>query len=228
MAAQADSWPCVVTGYWRRFLLYFYIQEMELDVFLKILQNFQEPEELTSITPNSPRDSWGLYHSRVLLSVPDIQGPEEGAPSGRLGKSVLAWAGGQVITESHDCRCVQGLHPGHEDMAAAASPWASEPGDSPGGQTPLIPSAVPDLPVSLSPSAFQFLSCFRNSTHTNAAVERGWTLSPGPPDSRREGSELLCSCKLSVCLASVSAGGLGLPQPFLACPVLLTFLGLAW
>lgn len=85
MAVQAHSCSCSVTGSRARFLFYFYIQEMEVDAFLKILQKFQEPEVLASITPKTPRDLWELCHSRVLLNVPDLKGPDEGAPLGSSG-----------------------------------------------------------------------------------------------------------------------------------------------
>lgn len=59
---------------------------MEVDAFFKILQKFQEPEALAAITPQTLRDLWQLCHSRVLLNVPHLKGPDEGALWGPQGR----------------------------------------------------------------------------------------------------------------------------------------------
>lgn len=60
--------------------------------FIKILQNFQAPEALASITPKTPRDFWELCHSGVLQNVPDLKGPDEGAALGYLvGSPQAGW-----------------------------------------------------------------------------------------------------------------------------------------
>lgn len=69
--------------------------------------------------------------------------------------------------------------------------------------------------------SFQHSSAFtsqlfqKHITKMKTAVKRKLTLSLGPPNSASKGSQLPCSCKPSVCLASSPAKGLDLLQPSL-------------
>lgn len=100
------------------------------------------------------------------------------------------------------------------------------------GRPPLVPSAVLGLAISSQLLRLSSSQLFQKpGTDMNTAWERVLTPSPGPPNSRVEGSELPSSCEPSACPASVPARGLGLPQPLLwassslPSPIPLTSLG---
>lgn len=83
-----------------------------------------------------------------------------------------------------------------------------------GGQLYLIPSAVLGLRSFFSAFFSFHLSVVPETYHQyeNCREEKA---DLGPPNSASKGSQLPCSCKPSVCLASSPAKGLDLLQPFL-------------
>lgn len=190
--------------------------------FIKILQNFEALEALASFTPKTPRDFWLLCHSRVLLNVPDLKGPDGRSRFGVLGRESSCGLASKSLTESHTCRCIRRPHQGVKKwllllrgrQSLRESRWTGPPVQCPPG-----PFAVSSPLLCLSNSQlFQ-----KPGIDLNAAVEREPTLSPDPPNSHVEGSEIPCSREPSVCLVSMPARGLGLPQPLLwatcSCPV---------